>query len=66
MEHTTLSCGIITKRCVKPKYSLKLYRFNSSNYDTWEVNDNSATKSQNFNSNELGSPTKKVNGISVA
>ena len=48
-------------------YSLKLYRFNSSNYDTWEVNDNleqAATKSQNFNSNELGSPTKKVNGIS--
>ena len=48
-------------------YSLRLTRYNSSNYDSWEVNDSleqADTKSTSFNNNELGSPTKKVNGIS--
>jgi hypothetical protein len=49
------------------QFSLKLYRLNSSNYDAWELNDTYAqadSKAASFTNNEVGSPTKKVNGIS--
>jgi len=47
-------------------YSLRVYRYNSSNYDAWEINDTHAQTSATLASfnNALGSSTKKVSGIS--